>query len=75
MEPPEAPKQDVWRHAIDRAKLGLWDWDLTTDRCYYSASWFEMLGYSEDELPQTTDLWLSLTHPDDRERIVSRSVV
>lgn len=70
MERSEAPKQDVWRHAIDRAKLGLWDWHLQTDRCYYSASWFEMLGYSEDELPQTTDLWLSLTHPDDRERAI-----
>lgn len=68
--PPEAPKEDVWRHAIDRAKLGLWDWDLRTDHCYYSASWFEMLGYAEGELAQTSDLWLNLTHPDDRERAI-----
>ncbi|WIJ23899.1 putative bifunctional diguanylate cyclase/phosphodiesterase [Devosia sp. RR2S18] len=62
--------QDVWRHAIERAQLGLWDWDLTTDRCFYSASWFAMLGYSETEFRHDSALWLHLTHPEDRERAV-----
>lgn len=62
--------QDVWRHAIERAQLGLWEWNLLTDECFYSTSWFEMLGYSEDEFRQDSDLWLSLTHPDDKERAV-----
>lgn len=65
-----AARADVWRHAIDRAQLGLWDWDIVTDRCFYSASWFAMLGYGPDELPQRSDLWLELTHPDDRERAI-----
>jgi diguanylate cyclase (GGDEF)-like protein/PAS domain S-box-containing protein len=61
---------DVWRHAIERAQLGLWDWDLTTDRCFYSASWFAMLGYSETEFRQDSALWLNLTHPEDREHAI-----
>lgn len=48
--------------------MGLWDWDLRTDQCYYSPSWFNMLGYAADELTQEPDLWLQLTHPEDRER-------
>jgi len=62
--------QDVWRHAIDRAQLGLWDWNLVTDDCFYSASWFKMLGYCESEFRQDSDLWQKLTHPDDRERAI-----
>ena len=62
--------QDVWRHAIERAQLGLWDWNLLTDDCFYSASWFSMLGYCESDFRQDSQLWLSLTHPDDRERAI-----
>jgi diguanylate cyclase (GGDEF)-like protein/PAS domain S-box-containing protein len=63
-------QEDIWKHAIDRASLGLWDWNLLTDECFYSASWFEMLGYEPSDLPLTGDLWLQLTHPDDREQAV-----
>lgn len=63
--------QDVWKTALHRAKLGLWDWDIASGTCFYSGSWAEMLGYREDELAHATDLWLQLTHPDDREQAVS----
>lgn len=68
---PAHPDQTaIWEHAIARARLGVWDWDFRTDSCVYSDSWFQMLGYAPGELPQRSDLWLSLTHPDDRERAV-----
>ncbi len=57
-----------WAKALDRAQLGLWDWNLSTGDCYYSPTWAKMLGYEEGELANTCDLWLKLTHPDDRER-------
>jgi diguanylate cyclase (GGDEF)-like protein/PAS domain S-box-containing protein len=64
-------KNDRWRHALDRARLGVWDWDLVTGECLYSASWKRMLGYEPHELPDDDpDLWLSLAHPDDRERAI-----
>lgn len=37
--------QHVWEHALNRARLGVWDWNLVTDECAYSDTWFEMLGY------------------------------
>ncbi|TPI82512.1 EAL domain-containing protein [Mesorhizobium sp. B2-8-9] len=57
-----------WALALDRAHLGLWDWNLSTGDCYYSPTWSKMLGYEADELANTSDLWLKLTHPDDRQR-------
>jgi diguanylate cyclase (GGDEF)-like protein/PAS domain S-box-containing protein len=63
--------QSVWQHALERANLGVWDWDLRTGDCFYSKSWSRMLGYEREELPDSPDLWLMLTHPDDRERAVA----
>ncbi len=67
----EKHDQDIWKTALDRAKLGLWDWDLASGTCFYSGTWARMLGYREDELAHAADLWLQLTHPDDREQAVS----
>lgn len=63
--------EEFWERALARAHLGVWDWDLTTDECFYSATWANMLGYEKSELPPAGDLWLQLTHPDDRERAVA----
>ncbi|TIS97667.1 PAS domain-containing protein, partial [Mesorhizobium sp.] len=62
---------EFWELALERAHLGVWDWDLASGDCFYSAMWSQMLGYGEDELVETSDLWLQLTHPDDRERAVA----
>jgi len=44
---------------------GLWDWDLTTARVYYSPRWKALLGYEEDEIGDSTHDWFSRIHPDD----------
>ena len=58
-------------HALQRAQLGLWDWNLKTGDCSYSATWAQMLGYAPGELPNKSDLWLTLIHPDDRDAAVA----
>lgn len=56
---------------MNRARLGVWDWNLLTDECVYSDTWCAMLGYEPGELHQDGDLWLRLTHPDDRDRAIA----
>ncbi len=44
---------------------GLWDWDLLTDKVYFSTRWKSMLGYSQEEVGDSIDEWFSRVHPDD----------
>lgn len=47
------------------ANDGLWDWDLTSNKVFYSARWKTMLGYAEDEVGDSADEWFSRVHPED----------
>lgn len=44
------------------ANDGLWDWDLASDRVYYSPRWKAMLGYEEGEVGDQPHEWLSRVH-------------
>ncbi|MCD6052043.1 MAG: hypothetical protein K0Q55_3461, partial [Verrucomicrobia bacterium] len=48
---------------------GLWDWNLDTDECYFSARFREMLGLSEAEFPNHFNSFLERLHPDDVPRM------
>src|SRR5215831_8345180 len=47
------------------ANDGLWDWNLETDRVYFSSRWKSMLGCAENEVSNHPDEWLKRVHPDD----------
>lgn len=51
--------------AIKATKAGLWDWDMITDKVFYSETWKSMLGYSPSEISESFDDWKVLWHPDD----------
>ena len=57
--------------AVRGANDGLWDWDLATDKIYYSPRWKAILGYGEGELSCEPSEWLDRVHPDDRNRLRS----
>ena len=70
--PDDAMAADTFGIALESAALGVWDADLVTGRCTYSAQWKRMLGYEPHELADDDpDLWLRLIHPDDRDRAVA----
>ena len=52
---------------VRTANVGLWDWDLLTDRVYFSPEWKMQLGYAEHELTNHYEEWESRLHPDDRD--------
>ncbi|MBN1165851.1 MAG: PAS domain S-box protein, partial [Methanospirillaceae archaeon] len=58
--------------AMDAAEHGFWDWDLITNKAYFSPGYYTMLGYEPDEFPGNYQTWVALLHPDDAETIVPR---
>ncbi len=45
---------------------GLYDWDLATNRVYYSPRWKSILGFAEHEIGETPDEWLDRVLEEDR---------
>ena len=57
---------------IRAGNVGLWDWDLATNRVRYSAEWKRQIGYEEDEIGDAFEEWESRVHPDDLEPTLVR---
>jgi len=57
--------QERYTLAIQGANDGLWDWDLRTNKVYFSPRWKNMLGYSESEIGDQPSEWLNRIHPED----------
>ncbi len=51
--------------ALEASSDAIWDWDLTTNKTYYSPRWFEMLGYAPGAFESDFDTWASMTLPED----------
>ena len=56
--------------AMQAANDGLWDWNLETNEVYYSPRWKSMLGYQEEELVGHFDTFMTLLHPDNKEKVM-----
>ena len=57
--------------ALSGTNDGLWDWDIKNNYLFLSARWKSMLGYEEEEIPNTIDAWENQLHPDDREKTLA----
>lgn len=63
--------------ALDRYTLvmqgsssGIWDWDLRAGTIYFSSRWKQILGYENDELPDSLTVLHSRVAPEDKERVL-----
>ncbi len=64
----EAAKREAderLRLAIAASNIGLWDWDVRTNKVNYSREWKSQLGYRDDEIGDDLGEWERLVHPDD----------
>jgi two-component system, cell cycle sensor histidine kinase and response regulator CckA len=51
--------------AVQECGLGFWDYNIGTGEVYLSPGWKQMLGYEDQELPNTDETFRSLLHPED----------
>ncbi len=67
----QAMQQSLARfHAITQATHdALWDWDLASDKLWWSEGFEQTFGYRPDAISAFIDSWTSCIHPDDLERV------
>jgi PAS domain S-box-containing protein len=63
--------EERFKLAVRGSNTGIWDWDLRTNKTYFSPLWKSMLGYEEHELRGEFSEWEERLHPDDRERALA----
>jgi diguanylate cyclase (GGDEF)-like protein/PAS domain S-box-containing protein len=70
----DALRESEERYALaaSGANDGLWDWDLRTDKIFYSHRWKTMLGYGEKEIRNLPEEWFSRVHPEDHAELESK---
>ncbi len=51
--------------AVQAGNIGLWDWDLVTNKVTYSPEWKRQIGYEPDEIGDDFEEWQRRVHPDD----------
>lgn len=68
-EEAERQREQRWLLALEASGDGVWDWDMATNRVYFSPRWKAMLGYTEDEIGDHLDEWSRRVHPDDLDRV------
>ena len=52
--------------ALEAANDGMWDWDLQTQKLYFSPGYAALLGIQPDALGDNPQQWLQRLHADDR---------
>ncbi len=60
------------RLAVKASRIGLWEWDVASNRVFASPEWKHLIGCEDNEVPKTLDEWETLLHPDDKDRIKSQ---
>jgi two-component system sensor histidine kinase UhpB len=61
--------EERYELAVSGSAAGLWDWDLRTDKVYYSDRLKELFGYRPDEFLDTLDEFWNRLHSDDYEAV------
>jgi PAS domain S-box-containing protein len=69
MEKSLRDSQERWQFALEGSGDGVWDWDLISNRVYFSKQWKFMLGYDDSEIGDNLQEWESRIHPEDRDRV------
>lgn len=54
-----------WKYALEGAGDGVWDYDVISNKVFYSHQCKAMLGYSDEEISDSLYEWIHRLHPED----------
>jgi PAS domain S-box-containing protein len=64
--------QERYELATNAAKVGVWDWNIVSNDFYLDPNVKEILGYSDNEIPNDLDVWSGYVHPEDRQSVMDK---
>ncbi|MBN1821994.1 MAG: PAS domain S-box protein, partial [Prolixibacteraceae bacterium] len=59
--------EEKFRLAMEATRDGLWDWDIKTNKVYFSPGWAKIL--EEDSVDNIFSTWEERLHPEDKESV------
>ena len=62
--------QERFSLTIAGSQNGIWDWDIQSGNIFWSKRFKEIIGYLDDEIDGSYDLFLDHVHPDHRKRVL-----
>ncbi len=65
MEDALQASEERWQLAVRGTNDGIWDWDVKTNKVFFSSRWKQMLGYEDEEISDRLDEWSNRVHPED----------
>ena len=57
----------TYKIALDSINDGVWEWDLKTNKAFFSDKYYTMLGYLPGDFEACFESWEKMVHPDDVE--------
>lgn len=68
---PSRSQEDAERFKCSQyfARIGTWDWDIDTNRLYWSEAIYAMFGHAVGTVTPSYELFVASVHPDDREQV------
>ncbi len=65
-----AYQESTWRHAIEAAGHGVWDYNANNEGQFYSAGWKRLRGFPVDKpVDDSLEKWEARLHPEDLEMV------
>lgn len=61
--------QEQLQLVLDSTNDGFWDWNADSNELFFSEQFYRMLDYEPYAFPAELDQWMSLIHPEDKERV------
>jgi len=66
--------EERYQLVVHGANDGIWDWDLESDKVYFSPRYKAILGYEDHEFPNMADSWKKHVHPDDLDYVIAANM-
>ena len=70
MESELTKNQARFRKALEAARAGVWERELETNNVFWSDTMWPLFGLNRSSQQPSFELWSSLVHPDDREKVI-----